>query len=170
VTTIQTEDRVGVQPEIGELVTAAKELTWGWGKAAQFLADCLADIPSLATGTTVYHYGYVLIYLSPEENPLPLLADIARRGVKAGAKVEKEYDAAYGKVKLHFGPIYVQAYTERSEVCERVVLGTREVVEEVKDPVALAAVPTITQTRTEDIIRWECKPLLVGEQNSEVSA
>lgn len=158
-----TDEKTGVTPETGKhaakLIAEAKELTWGWGQVAQFLANN----PDLTDDATVYHYGYVLIFLAPDENPLPRLADIARRGVKAGAKVEKVYDDDYGKVKLHFGPIYVQAYTNRAEVCERVVVGTREVVEEVKDPDALAAVPTITQTRTEDVVEWVCKPLLAGE-------
>jgi hypothetical protein len=40
------------------------------------------------------------------------------------------------------------------------VTGTREVTEQVPDPEALAAVPTTTVTRTEDVTEWVCRPLL----------
>jgi hypothetical protein len=163
------EAETGMTPKLAEAgvkaVTQAKEYTWGWAKLAQFLADN----PDIADTAHVFS-DKAMVYLSPADDAVSRLADYTRRGMRAGARVEKSYDDNYGKVLLHFGPVHLQVYSHRDEVCERVVIGTREVVEEVKDPEALAAVPTITQTRTEDIIRWECKPLLAGEQNSEVSA
>lgn len=146
-------------------IASAKEYTWGWGKLSQFLADN-ADIADNAHA----YSDRVLIYYTPDESPLARLADITRRGIAAGARVEKSYDDDYGKVQLHFGPVYLQAYSNRAEVCERVVVGTREVVEEVQDPDALAAVPTITQTRTEEIVEWQCHPILAAEQVAAVTA
>jgi|GEM_PF-2189680 len=167
-TTIQTVETPQV-PELSararEAIAKAKEYTWGWAKLVQFFADN----PDIADEAHVYDHE-ALIYLPPDEDTVATLADFARRGVRAGARVEKAYDDDYGKVRLHFGPVYVQAYTNRGEVCERVVVGTREVVEEVKDPEALAAVPTITQTRTEEIVEWQCRPLLAGEQGGQVRA
>lgn len=143
-------------------IAQAKEYAWGWAKLAQFLSDN----PDFAE-TADTHPSSVLAYLLPDEDPLSRMADVARRGIAAGARVEKEYDEDYGKVQLHFGPVYLQVYTNRGEVCERVVVGTREVVEEVKDPEALAAVPTITQTRTEDIVKWKCRPILAESDKAE---
>lgn len=89
------------------------------------------------------------------------LARYARAGIRAGAKVTKNYDGGkYASVDLHFGPIRMHVYADRERVCERVVVGTREVTEEVPDPEALAAVPKVTVTKTVDEVRWECRPLL----------
>lgn len=48
----------------------------------------------------------------------------------------------------------------RDAVCERVVTGTREVTEKVKDPEALAAVPEVEITKTVDEVEWRCSPVL----------
>lgn len=48
----------------------------------------------------------------------------------------------------------------RDAVCKRVVTGTREVTEKVKDPEKLAEVPEVEVTRTEDIVAWDCGTLL----------
>ena len=168
-TTIQTHKQASVTPELNarasEAITAAKEYTWGWAKLAEFLASN----PDIADRAYVYS-DRALVYLQPGDDTVSWLAEYTRRGMRAGARVAKEYTDDYGKVLLHFGPVYLQAYTNRDEVCERVVVGTREVVEEVKDPEALAAVPTITQKRTEEIVEWQCRPLLAGEQDGQVSA
>lgn len=49
---------------------------------------------------------------------------------------------------------------QRDAVCKRVVTGTREVTETVKDPAKLAEVPEVEITRTEDIVTWDCGSLL----------
>jgi hypothetical protein len=54
----------------------------------------------------------------------------------------------------------VEISTYRETVCTRVVTGTREVTEMVKDPAKLAEVPEIEVTRTEDVIEWDCGSLL----------
>lgn len=54
----------------------------------------------------------------------------------------------------------IQVLAYRDEVCERVVTGTREVVEEVPDPEALAAVPTVSKTTVVEDVEWVCRPLL----------
>lgn len=89
------------------------------------------------------------------------IASIARTGLDAGVKVTKEYSEKWAGVKLHFGPhVTVDAYAARDEVCERVVVGTREETKEVPDPEALAAVPTVTVTETVEDVEWRCLPLL----------
>lgn len=59
-----------------------------------------------------------------------------------------------------FAGLAVFAQTERDEVCEKVVTGTREETVEVPDPEALAAVPKVTVTRTVEDVEWVCSPLL----------
>lgn len=54
----------------------------------------------------------------------------------------------------------VSVMADRDEVCERVVVGTREITETVPDPELVAAVPTVTVTRTEEIVDWVCHPVL----------
>ena len=71
--------------------------------------------------------------------------------------------------KLH--GLNVMMIAQRDEVCTRVVTGAREVTEEIPDPEALAAVPKVTVTRTEELVRWDCKPILAaGDEQSAVSA
>lgn len=54
----------------------------------------------------------------------------------------------------------VRLTTARDEVCRKVVTGTREVTRKVPDPEALAKVPEIEVTETEEISEWVCEPLL----------
>lgn len=57
----------------------------------------------------------------------------------------------------------VELIVKRDAVCTRVVTGTREVTEEVPDPDALAAVPTVTVTRTVEDVEWDCSPILAEQ-------
>ncbi|NUR80753.1 MAG: hypothetical protein HOQ21_09955 [Dermatophilaceae bacterium] len=91
------------------------------------------------------------------------LATWARAAKAAKANVTKNATDDFFGIQVTFGPIAVHVYAPREEVCERVVVGTREVTEEVPDPELLAAVPTTTVTRTEEIVEWECRPLLAAE-------
>lgn len=61
-----------------------------------------------------------------------------------------------------FAGIVLAATADRDEVCERVVVATREVTEEVPDPEALAAVPLVSVTKTVEDVEWVCRPLLAG--------
>jgi len=53
----------------------------------------------------------------------------------------------------------VQLSASREAVCRKVVTGTREVTEIVKDPEKLAEVPDIEVTRIEDVVEWVCEPI-----------
>lgn len=63
-------------------------------------------------------------------------------------------------VSRSFAGLAVYAQADREEVCERVVLGTRDVTEEVPDPEALKAVPKVIVTKTVEDVEWRCMPLL----------
>lgn len=58
----------------------------------------------------------------------------------------------------------VLVYAPRDQVCMRRVVGTREVTEEVPDPDALAAVPTVTVTKTVEDVEWDCGPILASRE------
>lgn len=92
-------------------------------------------------------------------------AQLGRLARKHGATVKKDVSEQMYNLALNFGAVTVQVLAYRQEVCERVVVGTREVTEEVPDPEALAAVPTTTVTRTEDVVEWQCKPLLAAGES-----
>jgi hypothetical protein len=52
----------------------------------------------------------------------------------------------------------------REEMCERVVVGTREVEIEEPDPEALAQVPKVKRTETVEDVEWQCRPVLASDQ------
>lgn len=143
-----------------EALTLAGEYAAGWARLTEFLAAN----PDITSGANTYSYS-VLVYLSPGDDVLPRMADYTRRAKAAGARVEKQY-GEYGKVLLHFGPIYLQVYASREDVCERVVVGTREVEVEEPDPEALAAVPTVKRTEIVEVVEWQCHPILAGAERA----
>lgn len=91
------------------------------------------------------------------------VATYARAGARLGAEVSKHQDDDWAGVDLAFGRVKLHVYVAREEICERIVTGTHKVTEEVPDPEKLAAVPKVSQTRTEEIIEWRCHPILAAE-------
>jgi hypothetical protein len=93
------------------------------------------------------------------------VAEFARAGAATrGVRVEKHGSEKWGGVDLFFtDAVYLHVYTDRDNVCERVVVGTREVVKDVQDPEALAAVPVVKTTVVEEIVEWQCRPFLADE-------
>lgn len=73
----------------------------------------------------------------------------------AGAIVERESDDELFTLLFKFGALTVKAISWRSDVCERVVVGTREVTEMVPDPKA-PATPMVELKRTEEIVEYRC--------------
>lgn len=85
---------------------------------------------------------------------------IVRAAARSGAKVEKKITDELHNVLLSWGPVGALVLAWRSEVCERLVLGSRKVKKTVKDPAALAAVPDVEVTETVEDVKWVCRPLL----------
>lgn len=108
-----------------------------------------------------------LIPLSNKENPAAVMADILRRGRRAGATVTKNVNDTYAGALLSFGSITVDVYAQRDLVCERVVVGTHEEQVEEQDPEALAAVPVVKVKKTVEDVEWRCTPLLAAERAYE---
>lgn len=93
-----------------------------------------------------------------------VLPALARAGLTYGAKVDKKInDTEIFELHLSFGPIRAVALAQRTDVCERVIVGTETVTETVKDPELLAKVPEIEQTVEREIVEWRCEPLLAAD-------
>lgn len=127
------------------------------------IADFLAEHPEVPlphlNGFVGDDYGPVLrIYLVSNSSQRETLAAIAR----AMGTAEKHADDTLARFNVYrqFAGIKLLASADRSEVCERVVTGTREVTREIPDAEALAAVPKVTVTETVEDVEWVCSPLL----------
>ncbi|GGM84873.1 hypothetical protein GCM10012275_64520 [Longimycelium tulufanense] len=130
------------------------------------LADMIEANPELAENFSGYKNTIAITVHTDLFDRVGSLARFARACKAAGATVAKEIDDKWHNVVATFAnSVEVTMLAYREEVCERVVVGTREVVEEVPDPEAMAAVPTVKRKRTEEIVRWECRPLLAQDSD-----
>ncbi|MEV7013479.1 hypothetical protein [Streptosporangium sp. NPDC051022] len=95
-----------------------------YAQAFQDIAAFLTANPRLAERATV-RPNYVMIYVTAllKDDPVGFIMDAARLGLAAGARVEEYANQKFGGVHLHFGPVYVQVYTEAKLVCSQVVVG-----------------------------------------------
>lgn len=73
---------------------------------------------------------------------------------------DSQSGTSYFDLEGKLAGLQVEMRAYRDAVCERVVTGTREVTEKVKDPDRLAEVPEIEVTRTVEDVTWECGSLL----------
>jgi hypothetical protein len=78
-----------------------------------------------------------------------------RKGVRDYGKL----GGAYFDLTGDLAGLKVQLTAARADVCERIVTGTREVTELVKDPVLLDAVPLTEVTREVEEVEWRCRPV-----------
>lgn len=133
------------------------------------LAAMLEAHPDLAR--EIRHCAYYALLAIPLEDQHARLARWARAGKAVGAKVSKNADDKQFEVSVEFGPVRVRAIADRSEVCERVVVGTETVTKKIKDPQALAAVAEIEVTEEVETVEWVCRPLLAdAAQSRETTA
>jgi hypothetical protein len=130
--------------------------------AVRRLAEFVQANPDLTDDIeyALHHIGIPIIDRHRE-----VFAAFARAGTRAGATVVKDLARSddYAGLYLSFGKVRLMLAAKRAEVCERVVIGIRQVVEDIPDPEALAAVPTTQVTRTVEDVEWRCRPLLAGE-------
>jgi hypothetical protein len=81
----------------------------------------------------------------------------------------------YFRLIGRLGGLQVELSSYRDAVCKRVVTGTREVTEKVKDPDKLAEVPEIEVKRVVEEVTWDCGSLLAprplaGEASEAIEA
>jgi hypothetical protein len=140
--------------------SAATRTTAEMVAALRSLIDFIETNPELGEHFRYASFRKMLVYAGTTK-PREVMAEFIRAGLAAGAKIVKDFDGdRWANVHLHLGPIEIEVYGARAEVCERVVVGTEEVVEEVADPEALAAVPKVKVTKTVEQVKWVCHPLL----------
>jgi hypothetical protein len=124
------------------------------------LADMIERNPNLAS-----HTKYTFVQIDTFADTQSEIRDFVRAGLAHGAEVTKDAKGdVWFTAKLAWGPVVLHVNARREQVCERVVLGTREVTEEVPDPEALAAVPKVTVTKTVEDVDWVCRPLLAADE------
>lgn len=128
-----------------------------FAEALRQLAVLVEDNPELLD---IYGFGYAFHNMLMPCGNKANVAAVVRAASRAGARAEKHFDGSYAGAVLHFGPISIQPYAGRDEMCERIVTGTREVTETVPDPEMVKGVPLVEVTRVEDIVEWRCSPLL----------
>lgn len=89
--------------------------------------------------------------------------DEARIMARAMGTFEKKADENFLELKKKFGSLIVAAVFSRNQVCKRVVVGTKEIPEEV--------VPEkVTPAHTVEIVEWQCPSLLDSvEEESEAA-
>jgi hypothetical protein len=94
----------------------------------------------------------VRVYLFPEKEELAAIT-------RALAPCEKQsLGGNWFILQRRFGKkLYIEANWTRSDVCERVVVGTKEIVEKV--PVSFE-----TQTKTVEVVEWRCPQTLLGRE------
>lgn len=95
------------------------------------------------------------------------VASIAKAGAAAGADVTKEITGGvdggdgYAGVMIRFGSrVALYVYTDRAQICQRVVVASHEVIEDVPDPDLLATLPRKAVRRVVEDVQWYCGPLL----------
>jgi len=131
------------------------------------LADALDAHPGLPlpTGGSV---APLTIHFLHGDDPRAAMAAAARVLPVTWAKDawEGASGGAYFELAGALAGLAIRLSAYRDAVCTRIVTGTREVTETVADPAALAAVPRVEVTRTEDIVEWECSSLLAPERSA----
>lgn len=129
-------------------------------------ADYIAGLRALAT-TLEHHPDLELPYDGRSSSINVMVHGDQRERVAAWARVlpgaknkRASTNGAYFYLEGRMAGLQIAVIADRGEVCERVVVGTREVTEEVPDPEAVAALPKRTQTRVEEVVEWRCHPVL----------
>jgi hypothetical protein len=114
------------------------------------LLDANPDVPLPYTGAGTFA---PLQWVEVDDDARAVFAKVA--SIIPGTKTKRtdEYNFALAG---QLAGLHVAVLAPRYAVCARVVIGTREVTEEVPDPEA----PKVTVTRTEEIVEWKCAPLL----------
>jgi hypothetical protein len=130
-------------------------------KGLRALADILEQHPELRLpyeGDSPDIGKRITFHFLSSDDPRSEIA-AARRAL--GVPLEKEGDSdSYFYFNGNLHGLYFNLVAFRNEVCERVVVGTREVEIEEPDPELLAQVPTVKRTETVEDVEWQCHPIL----------
>lgn len=125
------------------------------------LADVIESDPDCP-----YVQGPVSLFIHSTDDQAEVAARLRR--AFGGGKWEKKEHGSYLTLNGMCAGLPVNLWLDRDAVCERVVTGTREVVEEV--PLGEDTRPVETVTRTEDVVEWVCSPLLAAADAAEATS
>ncbi len=75
---------------------------------------------------------------------------------------QKTVDESLFRFARDFGGIKIELRESRSAICERIVVGTKEVETEEADPIAVSQIPKVKVKKTVDIVEWRCPDNLLG--------
>ena len=142
-------------------------------KGLRALADALEQNPGDLPLPYEGNVSDITFHFLSAADPRAEMAAAARALPCNWRKNVSDYTARGGeayfdlKGELHGVKVELTAY--RADVCERVVTGTREVTEKVKDPEALAAVPEVEVTRTVEDVEWVCHPVMAPQATGDAA-
>lgn len=120
------------------------------------LAGLLAANPSLALPYPGHGSDLTVILVADPDQREQLAAWV--RHMDSGVKTKQVTDTAY-RVRGTVGGLPVVVIADRDEVCQRVLVGTREVVRQVPHPDA----PMVTVIEVVEDVEWVCSPLLADQ-------
>lgn len=112
----------------------------------------LMQHPEIETPTWTGGERFLVYVFGADDGVIETMARYAR----LLSPCEKSDDAGYFNLVKRFGEVELHVYTMREKVCERRVVGTREVERPVMEQVG-------TETVTEEVVEWECRPLLLTD-------
>lgn len=133
----------------------AQELAQGLRELADFVEERGHTLPIDNLDVTVHDWVWDDQYYSKRETKLDAREKM-RLIAKALGNAEKVYQGDYFDLRKKFGPVRLEFTVNRSKVCERVVVGTKEIPER------------ILEAHTKEIVEWVCTdPILAPTTNGE---
>lgn len=139
-------------------VKAGDEKRAGYISGLRKVADLLEAEPDLPVPFHGAEGGPLTVYMLHSDRESFVSAVRALPG-----KADKQVTDDTYRVGVRLDGLGLEVVAYRSEVCERVVTGTREVTKTIPDPNAV--VPTVEVTETVEDVEWICKPLLEGAKS-----
>ncbi|MGH3379523.1 MAG: hypothetical protein ACRDP6_32790 [Actinoallomurus sp.] len=134
------------------------------------LADIIdnhPEVPLPVDGSDPKYLRMSFHFLS-EDDPRAAMA-ATRRAL--GVPMEKDDSVSnYFSLKGNLAGLYFTLTAFRKDVCERVVVATREVEVEEADPAAVAALPKVKRTEVIEDVEWRCTPLLAAGEHDKAVA
>lgn len=133
---------------------------------ADLMESCLDEVTGRFSATGRYYHP------GPYDQVKDDMARFVRAMLDRGAKITKDYGqgsepwvtmavtATFPEGTAYADVGEVVAIASRHEVCERVVIGEREVTESVPDPEAMRGVPLVEVTRKVEDVEWVCHPIM----------
>ena len=107
-------------------------------------------------------YARISFHFLSAENPR---AEMAATRRALGVPTDKDGDRGeYFDLHGNLAGLYFTLTAFRKDVCERVVVATRDVEIEEADPLAVAALPKVKRTVTVEDVEWRCTPILAADE------